>query len=365
MRALPDELRWQIVLTWKELKSIRATQRALGLGYHVVWHWVSKYKNTLAVQPIKRKGPPHLVSVSAARKAKDLLLSGDCHGGMDVARALLSLGLTRKLLSASTVIRATKRQARKDGDPIRALRGKPAKRLTAKTMLARLAFARLNKKRDWQHVMFTDRKKFLFIHPGCEVKPVTWVRKGERRQENRVNHPMAVNVYAGVTVHGVTACVEVAGSSKHTSKYTNKRGQPAKNITAAEYKDVVTYTLLPEGQRLMAGAGLSSWVFQQDNDPTHKSVYITIARYNSNYGTHITKLGGWPPNSPDLSPIENVWAYVQCRVHRRGCKTFEEFKAAVFQEMASVPPRMLKNLFNSMPKRIAGVIKTGGGKTKY
>ena len=365
MRPLTDEQRWRIVFAWLRLKSIRAVVRSTGLSYHAVRHWVQTYIRTRHVQPAKRTGPKQLVSVEAARKAKELLLSTDCHGGKDAARTLHSLGLTPKVLSAQTIIRAAKRQAVRDGDPIRAVRGKPAKQLTQDTMDKRLRFAVMNLRRAWQRVMFTDRKKFLFIHPGCKVKSVAWARKGEGQPVAVVNHPSALNVYCGLTPHGLTATVEVAGSSKHTSTYTNKKGQPAKNITSKEYKAVMMETLLPEGERLMSGAGLSSWVYQQDNDPTHSAAQLIIKNYNRGYATRIELLPKWPPNSPDLSPIENLWGYVQRRVYRRGCKTFDLFKDAVLEELAAVPQHVLSNLYASMAQRMAAVIKKKGGKTKY
>jgi transposase len=73
----------------------------------------------------------------------------------------------------------------------------------------------------------------------------------------------------------------------------------------------------------------------------------------------------WPPNSPDLNLIENVWGYVQARVDVLGCKSFEEFKEAVHKQFQAVSSSMLTNLFNSMKVRIACVVKKQGGKTGY
>lgn len=365
MKALEPGERWRIVHTYQRLGSIKGTAKELGLSPSVVSRWIKRWYSEGEPRPAARPGRKRLVSQDAARKAKELLLSSECHGGKDLARTLHSLGLTAKQVHASTAIRAAVRQAWKDKDPIQARRGKPAKQLTAKTKASRLAFAQANKTRAWRGVMFTDRKKFLFLHPGCKVRPVTWVRKGEGRQVYTVNHAPGVNIYAGITPHGVTACHVVTGTSKHQSHYTNKKGQPAKNITAGEYRVVMCDTLLPEGRRLMGKGGLTAWVFQQDNDPTHKEASSTVQQYNKAQGTTISVLPNWPPNSPDLNPIENVWGYVQRRVQARGCTTFEEFQQAVLDEMAAVPQSMLDNLYASMPKRMAAVISKGGGKTKY
>lgn len=76
-------------------------------------------------------------------------------------------------------------------------------------------------------------------------------------------------------------------------------------------------------------------------------------------------LNNWPPDSPDLNLIENVWGYVQGRVEAKGCETFDLFCKAVLAELKAVPKSILANLYSSMPKRISKVIKSRGEKTGY
>ena len=40
----------------------------------------------------------------------------------------------------------------------------------------------------------------------------------------------------------------------------------------------------------------------------------------------------WPPNSPDLSPIENVWGIIQARLDKRQFKNFEDYKSGLLEE---------------------------------
>jgi hypothetical protein len=268
-------------------------------------------------------------------------------------------------VAKTTLIRAARKVAMNEGTPIRVVRGKPAKQLTHNTRMKRVAFARDNKSRAWGNVMFTDRKKFLFSHPGAKVRLVSWVLHGSTTQAYTVNHPQVLNIYAGLTKHGMTKCHIVAGSSKHKTQHKNKKGEKAKNITASEYTEVLNATLLPEATRIFSVNGIGSFVLQQDNDPTHKVAVPIVSKWNSRHASSQMVLQNWPPNSPDLNPIENVWAYVQARVNALGCKSFDEFKQAVLDEMMAVPKQLITKLFNSMPKRVAKVLETGGEKTKY
>lgn len=208
--------------------------------------------------------------------------------------------------------------------------------------------------------MFTDRKKFLFKHPGVGVKVVQWVKRGSKPRAYSVSNPMSVNVYAGITKYGVTKSHVVAGTSKHKSHYKNLKGQVSRNITAAEYHDVLTNTLLPEGGKIFSANGISHWVLQQDNDPSHRAAANVVDSWNDKHSSSATILAHWPPSSPDLNLIENCWAYVQKRVDAQGHETFESFMDAVKYEVENIPKTMLNKLFKSMPKRVARVLELEG-----
>ncbi len=365
MAYTSEELKWSIISTWKQCKDISATARQLKLSRKVVSRWVTRYTDTGGVTQASKSGRKPALSPAAAEQALELLLAKGSSGAQGVALQLHQQGLTPTKCHKTTIIRAAKKVAQKKGQSIQAFRGKPAKRLTHDTKSKRLIFCTFNKSRSWANVMFTDRKKFLFSYPGAKVQPVEWGYKGSSRQASMVNHPQVVNIYAGITKYGVTACHVVAGTSKHKSTYFNQQGKVSRNITSSEYKDVLLTTLLPEGRRLFSAAGIASWVLQQDNDPSHKVASTAIYEWNSKHASSIALLGKWPPNSPDLNPIENVWSYVQAKVNSQGCKTFEEFKAAVTQQFKCVPKAMLENLIESMGSRTALAIQAGGDKTPY
>ena len=62
---------------------------------------------------------------------------------------------------------------------------------------------------------------------------------------------------------------------------------------------------------------------QQDNAPAHYS--ILSKTWFSENGQDI--LENWPPKSPDINNIENVWRLLKKRVFQRHPKSIEDFWA--------------------------------------
>lgn len=365
MPRVPDKLRWAIIRAHEAGKSVRSISRQCDVKRTTVQRWIQRYLETDGVANRKQSGCKPELSEAAKDEAVRLLLSDEHGTGRAAAQQLHAHGLTPRLMSARAITKAATKHARLHGKPIRAVRGKPAKRLSAGNKAARLAFAAANRKRSWANVMFTDRKKFLFTHPGAHVRACKWVEAGCKPTATTVNHPMGLNVYVGITRFGITSIHEVAGSSKHTTAFINKQGKQAKNITMDEYEEVLRRTLLPGGRRLFATCGMHAWVLQQDNDPAHNKAMRVIRAYNMQHHTSIELLPKWPPNSPDLNPIENLWSIVQRKVDAMGCKTFDEWKLALESELKGTPVTLLRSLCGSMPTRLAKCIELGGDKTPY
>jgi transposase len=103
-------------------------------------------------------------------------------------------------------------------------------------------------------------------------------------------------------------------------------------------------------------------LFQHDNAPSHKAQQtITFLQNNS-----IDILDSWPPYSPDLNVIENMWAHMKYVVRRENIGSKEHLRARIMEVWNSQETKeVCCRLTDSMPKRIKLCIQNQGGFTKY
>jgi hypothetical protein len=365
---LREAERWSIVHDMKRHGNVTKVAEMHGVSRNTVRHWWGVYESTGGVQKKTGSGRKRCLSDAAVDTVTTMLESGNFTGTTHVALEAHKAGLAfgDKPPHRTTIARRVKARAKALGKPIHAVRGQPEKELTTQMKSKRLLFCEKNKSTCWATTMFTDRKRFLFRYPGCPVRRYAWVRKGKKRVARKVSKAMSVNVYAGITKFGITKLHCVAGTSNMKSRHTNLKGQHARNITKSEYKEVLEKALLPEGTKLFRNVGVSNWVFQQDNDPSHKAAGSIIQAWNSQHpGVQVSLLADWPGNSPDLNPIENLWAWAQAEVDAKGCKTFQEFKKCVFDTLQKAPRKLLRGLVGSMGRRVRACIENDGDKTKY
>ena len=79
----------------------------------------------------------------------------------------------------------------------------------------------------------------------------------------------------------------------------------------------------------------------------------------------------WPPNSPDLNPIEGLWAAVERGLRKMWVETEQRphsaqeiFEQAVV-EWEKIPQETKDGLTKRMPERMQAVLDANGGHTKW
>ena len=117
-----------------------------------------------------------------------------------------------------------------------------------------------------------------------------------------------------------------------------------------------------QGSLAYNGKNPSSIIFQHDNDPKHKSKVAST--WLENHGFQVLS---WPAQSPDLNPIEHLWAHLKRRVanSKDPPKGMLELWDRVEEEWDKIGVDVCQKLIESMPERIEALLKAKGGYTDY
>ena len=122
-------------------------------------------------------------------------------------------------------------------------------------------------------------------------------------------------------------------------------------------KAILQAHLLPSANRLFSAV---AWWFQQDNDPKHTS--RIVQRWLFTQGVQCID---FPPYSPDLNPIENLWNDLKRRIEKRNAIDIEELAKHLREEWEATDKTFLSVLSHSMRKRCKAVVQNKGHKTPY
>ena len=112
------------------------------------------------------------------------------------------------------------------------------------------------------------------------------------------------------------------------------------------------YNLFPEG-----------FIFQQDGSSVHRAD-ICEKYINHNMPQALT-FPNWPPYSPDLNPIENVWSWLKNQVNKEMPKNVNALKSCIRKHWRTLDEGFLAPYFDSMTERLEMVIENEGGRINY
>lgn len=233
-------------------------------------------------------------------------------------------------------------------------------KLTAAYKVCRVNFAKKFKYIDWSCVMFTDESPFKLYYVPNSKNDVVWgSQESSAPCAPQVKFSPSVLVWGGITSLGLTKLhITPNKTSVNSAYYINEILE--KEVKPAFKRAVVCNDLT--ATKLFRDNSEGS--FQQDGARAHTS-RASDEWLNTNINGYISP-EDWPPNSPDLSPIENVWSIMSATVYADPePQNLNTLKRRLRKAWKSIPLKTLKNLIGSMPDRLKTVVKSKADTIRY
>ena len=195
---------------------------------------------------------------------------------------------------------------------------------------------------NWAKVFFSDESKFNLF--GNDGKNNVKRRIGERLCAKCTKKTVkfggrSVMVFAMFSSHGTTPLVRFQT-----------------RVNAQIYKNIVQDHIVP----ILQNSGFDTATFMQDNAPCHKAK--VVMSYLSEQDFDIMD---WPPPSPDLNPIENLWKTLGVKVMERNPTNTEDLWVKLQEEWSKISIEDCQELIRTCSRRCAAVIESKGSFTKY
>lgn len=193
--------------------------------------------------------------------------------------------------------------------------------MTAPNKAKRLAFAKkwlVNGECKLENVIWTDETR-VASHPNNRIVEL-WTNLGEV--------PAQVKMHSGGNSVMFWGCF-----SKHgTGPLTSLVGK----VDHKEYINILKENLIPEillAKRTIPG----TWRLMQDNAPVH-----TAAPVKRFLASKRIEFIDWPPYSPDLNPIENIWHWMKhiLETEYEVCNSAEEIEERFLEIWGRITPEM-------------------------
>jgi transposase len=335
-RRLSVEQRWAIIALWKDGQTRETIARKLDVNKEAVTRWTAHYRATGGVDDTKRRGRPR-----ATDEALDTAIAFTAR--VDIFTSPRQI---KRKLELDVSSRTVDRRLQEAGLFGRVARHKRA--YSDAERQKRLSFSNGYKdwtKQQWEKVLFSDEKCFY----GAGFCGRVWVRRERGEALNpkycvsKIAHPVKVNVWACFCAAGV-------GYSHIFNE----------NMDAALLKQILKDNLLPSARLHFRADPPEQWFLLHDNDKKFTSNAVKQQLHNDGVTTI-----DFPPYSPDLNPIENLWSTMQREVEKHTCDTMDKMQDVIADEWAKVDQQLMQKLAHSMPQRCAAVIEADGWHTKY
>jgi len=128
------------------------------------------------------------------------------------------------------------------------------------------------------------------------------------------------------------------------------------NHNSANYVEILNEDYLPASRQFHP----DGHVFMQDSSPIHTSG-MSMGFIKAN----MDQILDWPKYSPDLNPIENIWAILKRNVRKRLPKNVDELENFIHEEWQKIDTEIIIRACESIEARIDKCIQVNGKRINY
>jgi transposase len=341
--AVSKYIRDNIIRLHKRKHPARWIARELGMQSSTVSRIITRFHKTGSTNPALQTGRPRALTAREERYIVRKVLNSPLVSAFAVAREV-SMEYGKRV-----TVDMVRRTLYRNGIHGRRPAMKP--KMTKAHIKERLRFAEEHANHGsafWDRVIFSDEALFHFQPTPSGVWD--WRKVNERYESKNLVRTVrkgggSLMIWGCITANGVGWICSLPEGLDSDTYVTVLEEELEKTIG------------LRFGQRRRAAV-----IFQHDGAGPHRD-----GKVREYLGRQKFQVLGWPAISPDLSPIENLWADLKRRVTERGevVKTKEALFRLIEEEWEATPVSYIKSLYASLPRRIKAVKNAKGGPTRY
>jgi transposase len=311
----------EIIVKYKMNIPVRQIAKEIKISKNTVQSYITKYKNTGNLNIKKGRGRKKKLSEDDEKMIINLMYNNK---NWKIPELKLELEKLKINVSENTLINILKKYE----FTYKKRKKKPV--LTEIHKNIRMQFALMNISTDPFKIIYSDEITIV----KDQYTDKFWVGKEDEGIICTFKHPIKRNVW-GCISSGGTETIHIFKEIMNADKYIS----------------ILKNNLLPIYNE--------NYIFQHDNDPKHTAYKTSIFLIDNNI-----KVLLWPPNSPDLNPIENVWKLLKDKLKK--CEITDiNFDEKIIECWNSIKFEHVFNIISSINVRICNIIQMNGGHINY
>ena len=328
----------QIISAHKAGMSIREIENMHSISKSTVHRIIKKYEEQELTEAQPRSGRPQVFN-DRDRRHLIQLVKKDRQASLSQITSQMS-NIIQKDVSASTVRRTLHDEGYSGHVSLR----KPFISNVNCFKRQKWCQERLTWGNQWNQIVWSDESSYEVF--GSKQRKWVWCRPEQRLDKDCLvptfkSGQKSVIVWGCFTRLGVGPLVRLEG-----------------RLSAIDYINILETHLAP----FLEGLGEEAYTFQDDNAPIHTAKKTTKWKQDN-----MIPCLPWPPQSPDLNPMEHLWDELERRVRKHSVlpKNLNELFSILQKDWKKIPRSTLENLVDSMPCRVQAVCKSKGYSTNY